>query len=149
VAALLDGRAGDMERFSGCGVEGRRPKKDKRPVLVVFFLSSDGTGPPLSLSTMRHPAGRTLSSERSNLDFTEASHAVEPLEAMYWAMGLERMKGTCLVRRTASAMDLWVKDLEKGGRGWRARSEGSTLLITDALNLYQREGERGEREREK
>lgn len=110
----------------------RRPKNDSKLPPVFLLVSITGTGSSFSLSMIRQPGGKRSSFRTSGLDFTEVSHAVEPFEAMYRAIGLDRVNSMCRVSRRASLMCFEVKVFENC-MGWgRVKSRGisrSTLSM--------------------
>jgi hypothetical protein len=102
------------------GAGPRRPNRDnKRP--PAFFLCSVAVAGS-SFSIIRQPGGKTSSCKTSGLDFTEASHAVDPFEAMYKAIGLDRVISMCRVSRRASFICFDVKLFENGILWGRVKS---------------------------
>lgn len=84
IEALLGGRTGDTERLelaAGGDAGPLRPKKDSKPPLAFFLASVAGEVASFSFSITRQPGGSRSSFKTSGLDFTEVSHAVDPLDA--------------------------------------------------------------------
>lgn len=85
IEALLGGRTGDAERLElatgGDAGPPLRPKKDSKPPLAFFLASVAGEVTSFSFSITRQPGGNRSSFKISGLDFTEVSHAVDPLDA--------------------------------------------------------------------
>lgn len=110
---VLTGRTEDSKSFGFASDEGarfpRRPKNDNRPPLV-FFLLSVAAGS--SFSIIFQPGGKRSSFKTSGLDFTKVSHAIDPFEAMYKAIGLDRIVPMCRVSRRASLIYFEVKVFE-------------------------------------
>ena len=110
-----------------------RPKKDSNPPPAFFFVSGVGNVSCLSLSTIRQPGGSKSSWPISCLDLTDISHAVEPFEAIYMAIGLDSVIGRCLVSRNASFMCLAVNVLANCTFGDKTRPSGTNISTAGTL----------------
>jgi hypothetical protein len=82
----------------------RRPKNDNKPPLAFFLLSVVKAGSSFSITFQ--PGGRRSSFKTSGLDFTEVSQAVDPFDAIYRAIGLDRTVSMCRVSRRVSLICL-------------------------------------------
>ena len=109
-----------------------REKNDRIPPPVdVRFCICSGIG--LSdRGTIFQPAG-AMSDWESPLALTEASHEVEPLEAMYIAMGPFRVRRACLVNFRVSRCRFDAKVWENGTGSGRVSSSGTILEAHDLL----------------
>ena len=111
-----------------------RPQNDNKPPPVFLPLPAPAAciEASLSFSTTRQPTGKS-SWTTSGRDLTDVSHAVEPLEAISCAMGLNRVRGTCLLSRKDSPIDLAVNVLPNGIIVGRIISSGTTRFIKEVL----------------
>lgn len=100
---------------------GFRPRNDNKPPLDFLLLSITGDVSS-SLSITRHPGGEKSSLTASGLAFTEASHAVDPFDATYSAMGLLRVMGRFRVSRKASIVFFETNVCVNETLGGRVRS---------------------------
>lgn len=131
------GRPGDGEPAlveTGAGLVFLLPKKDISPPLG-FTSGVDSIG--ASFSNIFHPLGVTSSSTIAGRDLTDISHEVEPLADRNCAIGLDLVKGTCLVILTASAMPLAAKLEANGVNCVRTMSSGS--ILSTMSYLYERD----------
>lgn len=132
---VLTGRTEDSKCFGFASDDGagfpRRPKNDNKPPPVFFLLSVAGVGS--SFSIILQPGGKRSSFKTSGLDFTEVSHAVDPFEAIYKAIGLDRTVSMCRVSRRASFMCFEVKVFENCTCWGRVKSCGISRSITSLL----------------
>jgi hypothetical protein len=111
-----------------------RPQNDNKPPPTFLPLPASAACPglSLSLSTTRQPTGES-SWTTSGRDLIDVSHAVEPFEAMSCDMGLNRVRGTYLLSRIDSAMDLAANVLPNGISVGRVISSGATRAIIEGL----------------
>ena len=98
-----------------------RPKNDNNPPPVFFLESTDGSGSSFCFSMTRHPGGRSSSLLTSDVDFTDVSHAADPLDAIYKVNGLLRETATLRLKRSASVICFAVNVLEKRTYGGRVK----------------------------
>jgi hypothetical protein len=119
-----------------------RPQNDSNPPPIFLPLPASAAcaGPS---STTLQPTGRS-SWTTSGRDLTDVSHAVDPFEAISCDIGLRRARGTCLLSRIDSAIDLAVNDLPNGIIGGRVIPSGATRFISAVL--YSIEYEIGRKE---
>ena len=108
-----------------------RPKNEKRPDL--FFSSSTGDSDSLAVSRILQPGGVTSSGATVGLALIEASHEVEPFDAMYMAIGLDRVGERFLVNLRLSDNCFDVNVFWNGDLGGRTKSSGANLCKREEL----------------
>ena len=90
-----------------------RPKNDNNRPPVFFLESTVGNGSSFCFSTTLQPGGRSSSLLTSDVDFTEVSHAADPLDAIYKVKGLLRETAALRLKRSPSIICFAVNVLEK------------------------------------
>lgn len=108
-----------------------RPKNEKRPDL--FFSPSAGGSDSLAVSRILQPRGVSSSGATVGLALIDASHEVEPFDAMYIAIGLDRVDERFLVNLRPSDNCFDVNVFWKGGFGGRTKSSGASLCRGEEL----------------
>ena len=110
------------------------PKNESSPPLGFFFPSSATTGSSFVVSRIFHPAGTISSCIILGLDFKEFSQDVEPFDAMYSAIGLDRVTCECRVSLRASDICFETNVLENATFTGRTKSSGTNLSLIEFLH---------------